>query len=216
MLPLENKGSVLTLLIHVLNVWCVLPLRGGSSFDFYSLKWAGLSSAYLMLFPGLLSQFKKGVTLIGFLCVPSVDWCPQMVNHTGDASTMEHLDSLKLPGRWEAQQGWWPSNCWNCFGLASVWNYEGVTLAISICDSSILWQTYGCKMGKAITALPWELLFYCYFPQYGIEVFAYGKLQKVFRLSFFISLLPSLRLDFFLTHKGLHEYYFKIITTKHW
>ena len=60
--PLENKGSFL---IHLLNVWC-FPLWRGSSSGFYSLKWTGLSSAYLMLFAGFLSQFKMGWSWLGF------------------------------------------------------------------------------------------------------------------------------------------------------
>lgn len=98
-----------------------------------------------------------------FLCVPKVGWCPQQLNHSGDVSSAQNTDFLKLPGRRRAERGRCPCNCWSCFWLESVETDEDVTLAISVCDSSILWQTYGCKMGKA-TALPWELLFCGTFP----------------------------------------------------
>lgn len=87
---------------------------------FLSQKWAGLSSAYWMLFSGFL---KMGMRLLEFLCVPSIGWCPQKSNHTEYVSSMESTDSCKLPGRWRAEREWCPCNCLSCFGLESIWNW---------------------------------------------------------------------------------------------
>lgn len=118
----EYSESSAFLIHHLLNIWCVLPLWGESSFGFYSELSRTLFCLSDALFWALITVQNGDDADWSFLCVPSVGWCPLKSNHPGFGSSVDSMDSLKLLGRVRMEWVWCPSNCWSCLGLESVCN----------------------------------------------------------------------------------------------
>lgn len=161
------------------------------AFGFHSQKWAGLSSAYSMLFSGLWPQLKMGMRPIGSFKVCQVlaethrssitlEMCP--------ARGAQTLLSCQGDGGWS--EGGAPVIAWDVLDWSQFETEGDVKLGITTCDISILWQTYGCKMGKEM-ALLWELLLCCSFPQH-CKLFTKESLQTLF-LCVLSPLTPSWR-----------------------
>lgn len=86
------------------------------------------------------------------------------------------LISCQGGGGWN--EGGAPVISWAVLGWSQLETDEDVALEITIDDISILWQTYGCKMGKIMDS-PWEPLLCCSSPQYS-EIFYKWEVSESF------------------------------------
>lgn len=131
-------------------------------FSLSEMSWT-ISSAYLMLFSGLLAQLKMEMKLIGFfMCAKHWPMPTKVKSHWRCVQCAEHRFS-EAAREMEGGARAVPLQLLELFWASVHWNWWRChTNNLNMWQLNIVTDIW-CNMGKA-TALPWELLFCCTLP----------------------------------------------------